>query len=330
MFDRASHAVSNALHLLDKAKATTSAIIKAAALHVKSLCNDGSIQLQRESQNQVLRNEFKIVSVESMMKQLNHVLDHFDDASALSSFCYDNDMTFCALQSLEFALRYPEKDSLDSLIFVVSQLLENGITDCVVLCIIAHTLVLMKSQDMLTGCSSTIERCISLWKKNCVWKKSDDDDDDDDNMKIETLLYASYLRTLPSHLTFTYTYTHIHRYGFHFEACLPPTISSRTIRRLRLRIGNDYYGSMRWRIFVEGNSLQLYISSVEITLDPTLFDNYVRVLKHEPYEVVGIGKRSFSFHVKVNFKKNTARHFSTRCIVNLDQSRTDRSFVVVV
>ena len=61
MFDRAAQAVSNALHLLDKAKATTPAMIRAAALHVKSLCDDGSIQLQRESQNQVLRNDFILV-----------------------------------------------------------------------------------------------------------------------------------------------------------------------------------------------------------------------------------------------------------------------------
>ena len=100
----------------------------------------------------------------------------------------------------------------------------------------------------------------------------------------------------------------------------------RMIRRLRLKIGNDYYGSMRWRIFVEGDSLQLYISSVEITLDPTLFDDYARVLEHEP-RVVGIGRHFH--HIKVNFKMH-ARHFSTRCIVNLDQSRTDRSFFALL
>ena len=61
-------------------------MIRAAALHVKSLCDDGSIHLQRESLNQVLRNDFTIVSIETMMKQLNHVLDHFDDASNCHHF----------------------------------------------------------------------------------------------------------------------------------------------------------------------------------------------------------------------------------------------------
>ena len=125
-----------------------------------------------------------------------------------------------------------------------------------------------------------------------------------------------------------------HRYGFQFESSLPPTniqgSSGRAIRRLRLTIGNDFYGSMRWRIFVDGSSLQLYISSVVITLDRTVFDDFTRILKHTPYEVVGIGARPFSYHVRVNFKNNTTPSFSTRCVLNLDQSRTEHSFMVVV
>ena len=196
MLDCASVAASNAIRLLENNKTTTATVIRAAALHVKSLCT-GSMELQRESQILLLRHDLRVASVENVLNKLSCVLDNFDLGP---SFCCDNDITLCALQSLEFASRYPEK-GLKSLICVVSQLLDlkKPIHDCVVLSVLSRTLLLMRSHKrILLGqdvCFSLCERCISLWKKKCVWKK---DDENKVQIDFRKLLYVAFERCIRS------------------------------------------------------------------------------------------------------------------------------------
>lgn len=301
-----------------------SGTMKAAALHVKSLCTQ-SVELQRESRYILMKkcDDDTSSSPENFVIKISQALNEKN----VVAFRRD-DKILCALQSLEFALRYPQQ-GLKHLMSVVLQLIygDDGNNqesiDCVVLSVLARTLLLIKNMSKENlKIRKLYERCVSLFKSNYREKG-----------KEENELQIDFFQLL---------------FGFHFEIFLSPSLlslsssslfsedkysfrSRRNLRRLRLRIGSCSYGLNKWRIFFEGPSLERYVSSIEITLDPTLFDDFTRILKHTPYEVVGIGSFSFSFQVRVNFKNvDESRSFTTRYTVNLDEPRTERCFVVVV